>query len=263
MAEEVYGQKTKYQNNRAILPKKPKTGKKEKQIFSFLESKCLKGAKLLDVGASGGNFMRLARERGFLAEGVELNPRTAKAAQEAGFTVFIGPLEQARFPENFFDVVHAGDVIEHVPDPRAFVKECKRVLKPEGLFVVTTPNSDSFWARATKFFSEKFRLPWSPLTPPYHLFLFSIYNLDLLLEKEEMTKKGQAFCRPPSLLYELGALHLWGAYKKNKTPLNFFRLILAFFVYSSIYLVDLFISPFKKKDFSYSAFFSPKAQKEG
>lgn len=255
LAEEVYGEKTKYQGNRIVLPKEPKIGKKEKQIFNFLKSLHLKGAKLLDVGSSSGNFLRLAKKAGFLVEGVELNPRTAKTAQSAGFSIFVGTLDQAHFPENSFDIVHAGDVIEHVPDPRAFIKECKRVLKTGGAFIITTPNADSFWARATKFFAIKFHFPWSPLTPPHHLFLFSIANLDSLLEEEGMVKKGQSFCRPPSLRYELGSLHLWGAYKKNKTLGNLTRMALAFFFYSGLYLIDFLSAPYKKKDFSYTAFY--------
>lgn len=252
LATQVYGEKGKYQGNRVSLPPKPHVGLKEKKIFDFLKKNTSKGALLLDVGASSGNFLRLARDNGFMGTGVELNPRTAKLAESAGFSVFVGTLEEASFSENSFDVIHAGDVIEHVPDPQVFVQLCFRLLKPGGALLITTPNSDCFWARATKKFTEWFGFPWAVLTPPHHLFLFSVKNLDMLAAQEGLVKEWFAFGRSPSLRYSLGALHLWGAYKKEKRLGTLACMIGAFFLYSLTYFIDLLVTPLKSKDFSYS-----------
>lgn len=58
--------------------------------------------------------------------------------------------DAARLPfGRAFDTVVSFETIEHVPDPDQFVAECARVLKPEGLFIVSTPN----------------RALWSPRSP--------------------------------------------------------------------------------------------------
>ena len=56
-------------------------------------------------------------------------------------------LEEAKFKSNSFDVVTLFDVIEHLPNPNATIKEIRRILKPNGLIAVTTPNIGSIPAR--------------------------------------------------------------------------------------------------------------------
>src|SRR5882672_4626203 len=49
-----------------------------------------------------------------------------------------------------FDAVVSFETIEHVPDPARFVAECARVLKPGGLFLVSTPNRELWSPRSAK-----------------------------------------------------------------------------------------------------------------
>ncbi|MGQ9512507.1 class I SAM-dependent methyltransferase [Thermodesulfitimonas sp.] len=51
------------------------------------------------------------------------------------------------FPDYSFDIVLAKEVIEHLPEPQKAIKEAFRVLRPGGLFVVTSPNRDSLHLR--------------------------------------------------------------------------------------------------------------------
>jgi SAM-dependent methyltransferase len=139
------------------------------------------GGRLLDVGCSYGEFLGVARARGFDVQGVEMSPDTAALAAAQGTPVFVGSLADARFPDATFDIVHAGDVIEHLTDVRAFVAEIRRVLKPSGLIVVATPNHDAFFPRATLALYRVFRIPWSHATPPWHLHQFSARSLERLL----------------------------------------------------------------------------------
>ncbi|MBI2990414.1 MAG: class I SAM-dependent methyltransferase [Candidatus Magasanikbacteria bacterium] len=53
---------------------------------------------------------------------------------------FIGSCEDMPFDDNTFDTVYMGEVIEHVWNPLAAVKEAYRVLKPGGLYIFDTPN---------------------------------------------------------------------------------------------------------------------------
>lgn len=100
--------------------------------------------RLLDIGCSSGGLLRSAVQHGFDAEGVEPAPQAAEFAKSAGLRVFQGYLEEARFPASSFDAVTLMEVIEHLPDPGALLKEVWRVLKPNGVLVVGTGNGTSW-----------------------------------------------------------------------------------------------------------------------
>jgi 2-polyprenyl-3-methyl-5-hydroxy-6-metoxy-1,4-benzoquinol methylase len=103
--------------------------------------------RLLDVGCSTGAFITVAHRMGFIAEGVEPAPQAARSAQAAGLRVRQGLLEEIAFPDQAFDVVTLFEVIEHVRGILPLFRECRRILKPGGLLVIGTGNTDS-WAAA-------------------------------------------------------------------------------------------------------------------
>jgi 2-polyprenyl-3-methyl-5-hydroxy-6-metoxy-1,4-benzoquinol methylase len=102
------------------------------------------GARLLDVGCSSGALLGSARRHGFDVEGVEPAAQAAEYARSTGLTVFQGYLQDACYPAASFDVVTLMEVIEHLADPSALLKEVWRVLKPNGVFVVGTGNGASW-----------------------------------------------------------------------------------------------------------------------
>jgi len=106
--------------------------------------------RLLDVGCSSGAFLMSARKVGFDTTGVEPSAEAAETARRAGLNVFTGFLEAARFPDGAFDAATLVEVIEHLRDPRSLLAECRRVLKPGGILLVTTPNAASWTARIMK-----------------------------------------------------------------------------------------------------------------
>jgi 2-polyprenyl-3-methyl-5-hydroxy-6-metoxy-1,4-benzoquinol methylase len=106
------------------------------------------GTRLLDVGCSSGAFLMVARELGFDAEGVEISPEAAAAARRAGFRVHTGLLEDARYQDASFDAVALIELLEHLRDPRALLAECRRILRPGGVLMATTPNGASWTAAA-------------------------------------------------------------------------------------------------------------------
>lgn len=102
--------------------------------------------RLLDVGCSSGALLIRAREMGFEAEGVDPSARAAATARQAGFKVHTGPLEGAQFPDASFEAVTLIEVVEHLRDPRSLLVECRRILKPRGILLITTPNAASWTA---------------------------------------------------------------------------------------------------------------------
>jgi len=101
-----------------------------------------RGGRLLDVGAGFGFFLVEMKKRGWDITGVEISQKAMDYAKDIlGLTFHPGPLEKMNFPNNYFDVVTGFYVIEHLPNPIVFLKECHRILKPGGLLLLRYPHT--------------------------------------------------------------------------------------------------------------------------
>lgn len=103
--------------------------------------------RLCDVGCSRGQFVAAARAAGCNAEGVEPAPQIAQIARDAGLPVRTGLLEAQHYPEATFDAVTLFEVVEHLREPLPLLAECRRVLKPGGIVLISTGNAAS-WSAA-------------------------------------------------------------------------------------------------------------------
>ena len=122
--------------------------KKYLDTISQLVGKPPSEISLLDVGCSSGAFLGAAVTLGYKAEGVEPAQRAAATAQAAGLKVHRGLLHEAEFADGQFDAVTLLEVIEHLNEPLALLKECQRILRPGGILLVGTANADSWSAHA-------------------------------------------------------------------------------------------------------------------
>ena len=77
------------------------------------------------------------------------------ALKEETDRLFKGNAEHMPFDEDFFDAVIAGELIEHLENPEKFVKECRRVLKANGIAIITTPNIHSLFNRLFKNYEHR------------------------------------------------------------------------------------------------------------
>ena len=110
--------------------------------------------RLLDLGCGFGYFLDLAKKRGWQAYGVEVsNSASQFATQEFKLDIFQGELEDAQFASNYFDVVAMWNVLEHLHDPLALLKEVNRILKKDGLVAMRVPNMD-FQLPGFRFFKK-------------------------------------------------------------------------------------------------------------
>lgn len=102
--------------------------------------------KLLDIGCADGAFGHLFIDRGFEVHGVELSEEQVGRARQRGLHATVHDLSAARLPydDSAFDVVYAGEVVEHVVDTTAFLEDARRVLRASGALILTTPNLASF-----------------------------------------------------------------------------------------------------------------------
>lgn len=150
---------------------------KESMGLSIMELNASLRGNLLDIGCGNGEFLSNMRDLGWQVHGVEPDEHAVRfAKEEFNLELHHGTLQSVGFPESSFDVVTMNHVIEHVHDPIALVKECRRVLKRGGRLVVATPNVESIGHRLFKQF-------WRGLEPPRHLHLFSLKTMQLCAEQ--------------------------------------------------------------------------------
>ncbi|MFH1847910.1 MAG: methyltransferase domain-containing protein, partial [Candidatus Omnitrophota bacterium] len=143
-------------------------------ILSRIES-FKKGGKILDVGCATGFLLDEAKKRGWDAHGVELSKWCACYAKDKlGLNVVCGMLKDAGFNGSFFDAVVLQDTIEHLIDPKETLIQIRRILKPDGILYVNTPDINSMISRVL-------RTRWWGINQS-HLYYFSKKTLYKMLE---------------------------------------------------------------------------------
>ncbi len=132
--------------------------------------------RALDVGCATGEFLALLREQGWQVQGIEPNRAAADLARQrlGPASVQVATLEEASFPEAAFDLITLWDVLEHLPDPPAALRQVARWLRPGGMLALGVPNLASWDARL-------FGPYWIGWDAPRHFFLFPDPTLRAIL----------------------------------------------------------------------------------
>ncbi|MDC7127049.1 MAG: methyltransferase domain-containing protein, partial [Spirochaetales bacterium] len=150
------------------------------EIENAIINKCLTSGdkpSFLDIGCATGRLIYEMSKRGWNVKGVEVCKASAEyGIKERSLDIRIMPFEDCCFQDKSFDVVHCSHLIEHLTSPDSFVEEASRVLKPGGLFIITTPDIGGF---QSKLFGSEWRSAIED-----HMFLFSYKDLKTLCEKK-------------------------------------------------------------------------------
>ena len=97
--------------------------------------------RLLDVGCAEGLFLEQAAHDGWEVTGTEISSFAVRHCKEKlGLNVMQGELADIKFPDSAFHAVTMWHVLEHTPDPIAVLREIRRILKYDGVFVMAIPN---------------------------------------------------------------------------------------------------------------------------
>lgn len=142
-------------NNRTIIRHQEET--RIKPILTVLK-KSKKSIKLLDIGCYDGHITILLRDKlGKKCElyGIDVAKNSVKLSLQKGIRAkYCDVATGINFDDNFFDHVFAGEIIEHLYDTDFFMREVERVLKPNGILILTTPNFLSLGRRIYYLFGK-------------------------------------------------------------------------------------------------------------
>lgn len=156
-----------------------------RERLKTLNSLFTKKGKLLDIGCGEGLFLELAKNNGWDVTGTEVSPFAVSYGKERlGLQILQGEIMNIRFPDKSFDVVTMWHVLEHTIDPIATLKEVRRIIKDDGVFILAIPNLNNIlsqWVyRIAK--GRKMHL-FAPEDRELHLFHFTKETIKLALEK--------------------------------------------------------------------------------
>lgn len=145
---------------------------------------------VLDMGCSTGYLARGLSERGNRVTGLELQEEWAERARPYLDELVVGDLDTMdlveRFGEARFDVVVYGDVLEHLKDPAAVLVQTRRILKEDGVVVVSMPNVAHGDLRLSLFAGYWDYRP-TGLLDDTHLRFFTLRSIERLMSQAGLT----------------------------------------------------------------------------
>jgi len=115
-----------------------------KKCRNIIES--LPVGRLLDIGCSTGDWAAHWQDKGWQCAGLDIDKEHVQLAQGRGIDAKYCDLnhDQLPFDNERFDLIFAGEVIEHLIDTDGFISELYRCIQPGGHVLITTPNLVSF-----------------------------------------------------------------------------------------------------------------------
>lgn len=123
---------------------------REEKVIEILNRGFPKKAKFLDVGSGAGVLLKYIKDnfKSIDVEGLDSSPDQISRCQKQGIKVKLTNLSEGiPHEDNSFDIVHCGEVIEHLYNPDFLSDEIYRVLKPGGTAIISTPNLSVWYNR--------------------------------------------------------------------------------------------------------------------
>jgi 2-polyprenyl-3-methyl-5-hydroxy-6-metoxy-1,4-benzoquinol methylase len=172
------------------------------------------GAAILDAPCGEGGLAARLRDAGFAAHGADID--TAAAAHLGAAFRAADLTQPLPWPDASFDVVLSVEGIEHLENPFAYLRELRRLLKPGGTLVLTTPNIACLRSRVRFFASGFFHHDPRPLReaahhPLHHIALLTFPELRYALHTSgfQVREAGHTHVKPVSYLYAWLAPLVW------------------------------------------------------
>lgn len=143
------------------------------KAIKFIQSKFQSNATMLDVGCFNGFFVKKLLSFGYDAQGLDFNKSAVAYGQEKlglGMRISTQTLEELFDQGRRFDVITLFEVLEHLPDTKTFLGNVSRLLKDNGVLILSTPNNKMCWRPVLDY-------------PPHHLSRFTTKSLEEYLSQ--------------------------------------------------------------------------------
>lgn len=150
----------------------------------------LNNCNVLDVGCYDGTFLLGLEGKNIKLYGLDASDYAVETCKKKGIYAkqyFFDDKEPFPFKTDTFDYVVAGEIIEHIYDTDYFLKEIRRVLKPKGKLLLSTPNIASLGRRIYLLLGKNPIIELSPNEDDSsgHIRYFTIESLSRLLNKNK------------------------------------------------------------------------------
>lgn len=153
----------------------------------YFALKFVKGKKILDMGCGEGYGPHLLSQRAKTVWAIDIDKTTVDKARQKYYRHNLKfscvSAVKTGFQDNTFDVITAFEIFEHLKNPEELLSEAKRILKPKGSLIVSTPNKALQSPGSNK--------PRSP----YHTREFYLEEFQEILKK--YFPKIEIFAQPP------------------------------------------------------------------
>ena len=140
-------------------------------------SKLRKNGRIVDVGCGTGDFLATFDHASWETWGVDISEYACRiAAQRSVGKVFLGELEDHKFPTSYFDIITMNYSFEHMPNPKRVLVEVHRILKEDGLVFISLPNIGSLQFKICGPY-------WLELDIPRHIYHYSTRTIAMILQR--------------------------------------------------------------------------------
>ena len=161
-----------------------------KKMLAIIDRLNLNDKNILDIGCYNGTFLSLIKNRNNNFFGIEASEWGLNKSRQKGIEVnqyFFDDTTRLPSADGYFDVVVAGEIIEHIYNTNFFLEEIQRILKPAGKLILSTPNIASLGRRIFLLFGINPIIELSPNEPDSsgHIRYFTSKSLRQLLEKHK------------------------------------------------------------------------------
>lgn len=156
-----------------------KTGGNKLIVKLISKFKKISGSRVLDIGCGPGFLLYEFKKLGAKCTGLEISEALVSFGnKELGLDIQSGTLENSNLPLANFDIVVCSNLIEHLSDPAGFFSHLIRILAPNGILYISTPNYD-----ATKEYGNK----WPGFYKDFeHIFYFNKRSLTFALSRLDL-----------------------------------------------------------------------------
>lgn len=159
---------------------------------------------MLDVGCAGmfgtmphdrhDSFLHLkVRQAARELVGLDVNREQVEKLQEQGFDIILGDAESANLGRTF-EVILAGELLEHLSNPGLFLENMHRHLERDGALIITTPNRTSLFSLLYVLLHSEAQAYTKPM--PGHVLCMDMESLKTLAGRHGFTVKDYCYYTP-------------------------------------------------------------------